>query len=111
MHRRVSRGSTLGGMWTSSTPGNADDAQRRVAVIRRRQRPENEVPVSVSLNAVLGEAADCVVYLSGVHAWRGAEEPPTRRAKLVVTDRPVDLDRGRLVVCAPRIAPLLREEQ
>jgi len=69
------------------------------------------VPVSVSLNAVLGEAADCVVYLSGVHAWRGAEEPPTRRAKLVVTDRPVDLDRGRLVVCAPRIAPLLREEQ
>ncbi len=27
------------------------------------------MPVSVSLNAVLGEAADCVVYLSGVHAF------------------------------------------
>ncbi len=57
-------------MWTSKTATNDDDTRRRVAAMRSRQRPENEVPVSVALDAMLGEAADFIVYLSGVRVFR-----------------------------------------
>lgn len=49
---------------------NDDDARQRVAATRRRQRPDNKVPVSIAFDAVLGEAADVVVYISGVHVFR-----------------------------------------
>lgn len=68
------RGSTLGSMWNSSSPANDDDARGLVAAMRHRQRPDNEVPVSIALDAVLGEAADFVVYLSGVRAFRALLE-------------------------------------
>jgi len=57
-------------MWTSKTATNDDDTRRRVAAMRSRQRPENEVPVSVALDAMLGETADFIVYLSGVRVFR-----------------------------------------
>ena len=63
------QGSTLGGMRSSSDPAD-DDARQRVAAMRLRQRPDNEVPVSIAFDAVVGEAADLVVYISGVHVFR-----------------------------------------
>ncbi len=38
--------------------------------MRRRQPPENELPVSVAVDAVLGETADLVVYTSDVRVFR-----------------------------------------
>lgn len=45
-----------------------------MAALRRRHRPDNEVPVSVALDAVLGETDDFVVYVSGVRAFRSVLE-------------------------------------
>ncbi len=38
--------------------------------MRGHQRPDNEVPVSIALDAVLGETADFIVYVSGVRVFR-----------------------------------------
>jgi len=53
---------------------NEDDGRRGVAAMRRRQRPDNEVPVSIAFDAVLGEADDFVVYVGAVRVFRTVVE-------------------------------------
>lgn len=59
-------------MWTTSSsssgPGGAD-RRRQVAAVRRRHRPENELPVSVAVDAVLAEGEGLVVALTGVRVF------------------------------------------
>jgi hypothetical protein len=43
--------------------------QARLAAMQARQRPENEVPVSLALDAVLLEGPDAAVVLGGVQAF------------------------------------------
>lgn len=61
-------------MWFSSTSANDDATRRRIEAMRARGRPDNEVPSSVALDAVLGETADFGVYLSGVRVFRAGLE-------------------------------------
>lgn len=71
----VGRGSViLRSMWTSSSGSMNDEARRRVAAVRRRQRPDNEVPISVAVDAVLAESPDFVVYMSGIRVFRAVLE-------------------------------------
>jgi len=50
--------------------GQDDEAQRhREVVWRRRQRPENEVPGSVAIDAVLVGGDEVVVFISSVRAF------------------------------------------
>lgn len=57
-------------MWTVAGSGGDDKAHREFeAAWRRRQRPENEVPVSVAIDAVLADDQDVVVFISGARVF------------------------------------------
>jgi len=57
-------------MWTVAGSGGDDKAHREFeAAWRRRQRPENEVPVSVAIDAVLADVQDVVVFISGARVF------------------------------------------
>jgi hypothetical protein len=57
-------------MWTVAGSGGDDEGHRELeAVWRRRQRPENEVPVSVAIDAVLADGPEVVVFISGARVF------------------------------------------
>ena len=57
-------------MWTTAGGGQDDEARRhREVVWRRRQRPENEVPGSVAIDAVLVGDDEVVVFISSMRAF------------------------------------------
>ncbi len=57
-------------MWTQAGIGGDSEAQRdREMAWRRRQRPENEVPSSVALDAVLAGDHEVVVFISGARVF------------------------------------------
>jgi hypothetical protein len=57
-------------MWSSTPSGSGDEeARRKMAAIRRRMRPDNELPVSVAVDAVLTRSKELVVYLSGARVY------------------------------------------
>ena len=52
-------------MWTMAGGGEDNEARRhREAVWRRRRRPENEVPGSLAVDAVLVGDDEVVVFIS-----------------------------------------------
>jgi hypothetical protein len=55
----------------SGAVGGASDpqAQARVEALRRRQLPENEIPVTVGWDVVLLEADDLVVFIAGARVY------------------------------------------
>ncbi len=55
-------------MYFSATAGDEDD-RARLEALQRRQRPENEAPASVAIDAVLLEGPDTVVLLGNVQAF------------------------------------------
>jgi len=62
-------------MWTTAGGGEDDEARRHNQMVwRRRQRPENEVPGSVAIDAVLVGNDECVVFISGVRAFSNGVE-------------------------------------
>lgn len=76
-----------------SNSANDVEARERLTALRRRYRPDNEVPVSVAVDVVLGETPDFVVYLSGVRVFRTVLEfQVTALARHSGTGR--DLGRG-----------------
>jgi hypothetical protein len=57
-------------MWNMAGGGEDDEERRhREAVWRRRRRPENEVPGSLAVDAVLVADDEVVVFISGVRAF------------------------------------------
>ena len=57
-------------MWTLAGSGGDDEGHREFeAAWRRRQRPENEVPVSVAIDAVLADGPEVVVFISGARVF------------------------------------------
>jgi hypothetical protein len=46
-----------------------NEMRKRMDAVRRRQRPANEVPVTVPVDAVLAETADLVVCITGVQVF------------------------------------------
>jgi hypothetical protein len=60
-------------MWSSSV-SSGDDARQHFEPIRQRQRPDNEIPVSVPVDAVLIDTADIVAYVGGVRVFRAGVE-------------------------------------
>src|SRR5450756_2113650 len=57
-------------MWTMAGGGEDNEARRhREVVWRRRQRPENEVPGSVAIDAVLAGDHKIVVFISGARVF------------------------------------------
>jgi hypothetical protein len=57
-------------MWTAAGSGGDDKAHREFETAwRRRQRPENEVPVSVAIDAVLADGEEVAVFISGAHVF------------------------------------------
>ncbi len=80
-------------MWTTAGGGGDDDARRHLEVVwRRRQRPENEVPGSVAIDAVLVGNDEVVVYISGLRAFsNGVELPLEVRARHTSTDERGDV--------------------
>jgi hypothetical protein len=64
-------------MWhassASSSESDGEDAGRRAAV-RRRHRPDNEIPASVPLDVLLGRTDDVAVALTGARAFTSGLE-------------------------------------
>jgi hypothetical protein len=63
----------------SGTPGDTDrgDARRaeaRIAAVRRRQKPVNEIPVSVPLDLLLGRTDDIAVAITGARVYANGVE-------------------------------------
>jgi hypothetical protein len=57
-------------MWTAAGSGGDDKAHREFETAwRRRQRPENEVPISVAIDAVLADGQEAVVFISGARVF------------------------------------------
>ena len=75
-------------MWTMAGGGEDDEARRQLErVWRRRQRPENEVPGSVAIDAVLVGNDEVVVFISGLRAFsNGVELSLEVRARHTSTD-------------------------
>ena len=61
-----------------------------MAAVRRRQRPGNEVPVTVTADAVLAESSDLVVCLSGVRVFTTGLD-----LRLAAMSRPADANHRR----------------
>mgnify|MGYP001791439518 CR=1 FL=1 len=57
-------------MLKAAGSGEDDKAHREFeAALRRRQRPENEVPISVAIDAVLADGQEVVVFISGARVF------------------------------------------
>ncbi len=57
-------------MWTAAGSGGDDKAHREFETAwRRRQRTENEVPISVAIDAVLADGQEVVVFISGARVF------------------------------------------
>jgi len=57
-------------MWTAAGRGGDDRAHRESETAwHRRQRPENEVPISVAIDAVLADGQEVVVLISGARVF------------------------------------------
>jgi hypothetical protein len=80
-------------MWTMAGIGEDDEAQRdREVAWRRRSRPENEVPGSVAIDAVLAGDHEVVVFLSGARAFsNGVDFTLEVRARHASTDERGDM--------------------
>jgi hypothetical protein len=79
-------------MWTMAGGGEDDEAASPEMVWRRRQRPENEVPGSVAIDAVLVGNDEVVVFISGVRAFsNGVELSLEVRARHTSTDERGDM--------------------
>lgn len=59
------------GMWMYGGAGPGDTA---IEDVRRRMRPDNEVPGSVALDVVLGASDEAVVFISGARAYTNGVE-------------------------------------
>jgi hypothetical protein len=75
-------------MWTMGGGGEDDEVMRhRQMLWRRRQRPENEVPGSVAIDAVLVGDDEVAVFISGLRAFsNGVELSLEVRARHTSTD-------------------------
>jgi hypothetical protein len=68
--------------------GGDDEAHRDLEeAMRRRQRPENEVPTSVAIDAVLADDHEIVVFISGARVFsNGVDFTLEVRARHATTD-------------------------
>jgi hypothetical protein len=75
-------------MWTMGSDGRDEEAQRDQEMAwRRRQRPENEIPISVAIDAILAENHEVVVFISGARAFsNGVDFTLEARARHAFTD-------------------------
>lgn len=62
-------------MWTTASGGDYEEARRHSEMVwRRRQRPENEVPGSLAIDAVLVGNDEVVVFISCARAFSNGVE-------------------------------------
>jgi hypothetical protein len=79
-------------MWTMFGGGDDEARRHREMAWRRRQRPENEVPRSLAVDAVLVGDDEVAVFISGVRAFtNGVELTVEVRARTVSSGGPGDV--------------------
>jgi hypothetical protein len=71
----------------AGSAGDDEEHRELEAAMRRRQRPENEVPTSVAIDAVLADDHEVVVFISGARVFsNGVDFTLEVRARYATTD-------------------------